>query len=144
MPIMTGNKIAVLTQPRSPGVEETGIAWIYVSDNTLRVGDYFFLQDGQRYEFFQVTAGPTTISAAEYRYTVMRDLLGTGRQTFDKGTPVMYITKDQFEAYRSQGAVTPSGGGGGGFLDQAIQWAKNNPLYAAGIGVAVLLVLRRR
>jgi hypothetical protein len=59
---------------------------VYVKHNQMSSGDKPYMEAQGKIEFFNITSGPTTITAgAEYRYNVTRNLDGTGANQWYAG-----------------------------------------------------------
>jgi len=144
MAVVTGTYWCKLSQALSDVVSPQGTKIIRLTDNNFRVGDYFYLMNSKgQYELGQMLEGPTQIAPNDYQYTFTR--LGPNRLSLPGGTPVYLLSPEEYQkAVQSGVDTTPSTSGFS--LEGAIQWAKNNPLYAAALGVGVYLAFfsRRR
>lgn len=94
----TGTKTASLSSSKKsigaqivlmPAATGTAPTTMYVKHNNLAVNDWVVMEDVNKLEWLLVTAGPTTISATEYSYTVTRNLDGTGANDWPEGQAML-------------------------------------------------------
>jgi hypothetical protein len=91
-------------------ITSTSATTMDVSTNILANGNYVYLRltTGPAIETVQVASGPTTITGG-YRYTIVRNVTGTGASTWALGATVNYT----YRAWTSGDAVVSLAGGSG-------------------------------
>ncbi|TXH58084.1 MAG: hypothetical protein E6Q97_03125, partial [Desulfurellales bacterium] len=113
--ISGGYRYNVIRKMDSPAVAtliaaitSTSATTMSVSTNTLANGDYCYFRvvGFPLTETVQVASGPTTISGG-YRYTIVRNVTGTGAQTWALGTTVNYT----YRSWTSGDALVSLAGG---------------------------------
>jgi len=92
-------------------ITSTSATTMDVSTNTLANGNYVYLMASTKVpptETVQIASGPTTITGG-YRYTIVRNVNGTGALTWALGSNVNYT----YRSWTSGDAVVSLGGGSG-------------------------------